>query len=1158
MPLAEVTLADKYALASGRVFLTAIQALVRLPLEQIRRDRAAGHKTGGFISGYRGSPLGGYDEALWRAEKMLAAHNIHFQPGLNEEIAATSVWGAQQIGLFPGATVDGVFGIWYGKGPGVDRAMDAFKHANLAGTSALGGALALAGDDHGCVSSTLPHQSEYELIGAMLPILAPATVQDYLEMGLLGIALSRYSGCWVAIKATSETAEASASFAVGPDRPGIVVPVDFLPPPGGLNGRLGDSPLDQERRLHGPKMAAVAAFARANRLDLVEWGNHPARLGIVAQGKAWLDLRQALADLKIDEREAARIGVRLMKVGMSWPLEANGIRQFAENLSDLLIVEEKRPLVEDQATRILYNLPADRRPTIVGKTDELGAPLLPTHGEIGPAIVARAIVARLARLGVDVTELRRRLVLLESFERPAGALAPKEQRIAYFCSGCPHNSSTKVPEGSRAGGGIGCHTLAVYMNRSTPTFTQMGAEGAPWIGQAPFTTEKHVFQNLGDGTYAHSGLLAIRAAAAAGVNITYKILFNDAVAMTGGQPVEGGLTVDAVARQVAAEGAKRVVVVSDEPDKYPIGTDFPPGVTFHHRRDLDAVQRELREVPGLSVLIYDQTCAAEKRRRRKRGTFPDPAVRAFINDAVCEGCGDCSRTSNCISVVPFETEFGRKRAIDQSSCNKDLSCVDGFCPSFVTVHGGELRKPAAAIGSDAAAIDPAAGLPEPARSADPTAAILITGIGGTGVVTAGAICGMAAHIDGLACTIHDNTGLSQKNGAVTSHLRIAAVSEGLTTTHIGPGGATALLAFDMVVAASAASLSRLSPATRTVVNNHLQPTAAFVRDGEARQDAAAMLAALRTASGGNLETVDATRIATVLMGDTIYTNPIMLGFAWQKGLVPVSFEAIMRAIELNGVSLDANKRAFAWGRRAAHDPAGVAALVAPKIVASAPSVAPGLPELVERRVSFLTKYQNAAYAERYRAFVDRIAASERAKVGSDALAQAVAHGLFKLMAYKDEYEVARLYTDGDFAAKLAGRFAGDVRVKVHLAPPLFARRDPATGHLQKRAYGSWILTAFRILAALRGLRGTVFDPFGRSSERRTERRLIEDYRRMLDAIVHALSPANHEIAVAIASLPELIKGYGHIKEAAIAKAKTEEAALLAAFRDPARAKAAAE
>ncbi len=1159
--LSQVSLADKYALESGRVYLTAIQALVRLPLDQIRRDRAAGLNTGGFISGYRGSPLGGYDEALWKAQSLLKGHNVHFQSGLNEEIAATSVWGAQQLTLSQGATADGVFGIWYGKGPGVDRAIDALKHANLAGSARLGGALVLAGDDHGCVSSTLPHQSEYELIGCMIPVFAPATVQDYLEMGLAGIGLSRYSGCWVAIKATSETCEASATIAVGPDRPRLIIPTDFELPPGGLNIRFPDNPIDQERRLHGPRMEAVAAFARANHLDRTLWRTSQSRLGIMASGKAWLDLRQALTDLRIDEQEAARLGIALMKVGMSWPLESSVARGFAEGLSDLLVVEEKRPLIEEQVTRLLYNMPADRRPTVAGKRDETGALLLPTHGEIGPASVARAIVARLERLGADVGELRRRVALLESFEKPTGALGIKEQRSAYFCSGCPHNSSTVVPEGSRAGAGIGCHTLAVFMNRNTPSYTQMGGEGAPWIGQAPFTTEKHIFQNLGDGTYAHSGLLAIRAAAAAGVNITYKILFNDAVAMTGGQPVEGGLTVSAIALQMHAEGAKRIVVVSDEPDKYPIGTDFPPGITFHHRRDLDAAQRDLREVEGLSILIYDQTCAAEKRRRRKRGTFPDPAVRAFINDAVCEGCGDCSRTSNCISVLPLETEFGRKRVIDQSNCNKDLSCVEGFCPSFVTVHGGQLKKPAkpSADPAEHAEADPADGLPEPALPASPGASILITGIGGTGVITIGALLGMAAHLEGRACTVHDNTGLSQKNGAVTSHVRIAASADDLATTRIGPGGATLLLACDMVVADSPAQLSRLAPGvTRAVVNAYLQPTAAFVQNPELRLDGAGILKNLRNTLGGQgIETVDATRLATALIGDAIAANPFILGFAWQKGLIPLSQDSILRAIELNGVAVEANKRAFAWGRRAAHDPTGVETRVAPRKVVSLPTAAPDLETLVERRAAFLTDYQNAAYAQRYRDLVARIAQVEQARIGkTDALARAVAEGAFKLMAYKDEYEVARLYTNGDFAAKLKERFEGGTTVKVHLAPPLFARRDPVTGHLQKRAYGPWVLSAFGVLAKLKGLRGTAFDIFGYTKERREERQMVEDYAKQMDSVALNLTAANHEIAVALAKLPERMKGFGHVKEANIAAAKKDEAALLAAFRDPGKAKAA--
>ena len=772
MALMEVGLDDKYRLDAKRIFLSGTQALVRLPMLQRERDRAAGLNTAGFISGYRGSPLGMYDHALWRAKTFLKQHDIEFAPGLNEDLAATAVWGSQQVGMFPGAKVDGVFGIWYGKGPGVDRSMDALKHANSAGTSPNGGVIALAGDDHGCQSSTLAHQSEQVFAAALMPVVNPATLQDYLDLGILGFALSRYSSCWVGFKAISETVESSASIVSDPDRIKIIMPDDFEMPPGGLSIRWPDAPLEQERRLHGPKMQAVAAFTRANRFDRIVLDSKPARLGIMATGKAYLDLRQALADLGISDAEAQALGLRIYKVALTWPLEESGARAFAEGLQDVLVVEEKRGFIEDQLLRILYNVDASKRPSVVGKRDESGAPLLPSEGELTPTMVAAAVVARLRKLGHRSPALEQRLAKLEAFDRPAeGIGAAKLQRTPYFCSGCPHNTSTKIPEGSRAMAGIGCHGMALSVpNRRTQTISHMGAEGVTWIGQAPFTSEPHVFQNFGDGTYTHSGLLAIRAAAAAGVNITYKILYNDAVAMTGGQPAEGGLTVSQIAHQVSAEGAKRLVIVSDDPEKYP-SNYFPSGATVHHRRELDAVQRELREVKGLTVLIYDQTCAAEKRRRRKRGLYPDPPKRVFINERVCEGCGDCSAVSNCVSVQPLETEFGRKRRIDQSNCNKDFSCIEGFCPSFVTVHGGKLRK------ADRTAADPSAlfaDLPLPATPAlDGAYNILVTGIGGTGVITIGALLGMAAHVEGKACSTLDFTGLSQKNGAVMSHVRIA-------------------------------------------------------------------------------------------------------------------------------------------------------------------------------------------------------------------------------------------------------------------------------------------------------------------------------------------------------------------------------------------------
>ena len=1145
--LKDVTLDDKYTLDSGRVYITGTQALVRLPLIQRRRDLASGLNTAGFISGYRGSPLGVYDNALWQAKKHLAANEIRFQPGLNEDLAVTSVWGSQQTNLFPGAKFDGVFGIWYGKGPGVDRSVDALKHANAAGTSAHGGVLALAGDDHGCQSSTLAHQSEQVYAAAMMPILNPSTVQEYLDFGLYGFALSRFSGCWVGFKAISEAVESAASVYVDSDRMRFVQPTDFEMPPGGLHIRWPDPPLQAEARLHGPKMQAVAAFARANPIDAIVLDAPSPRIGIMATGKAYLDVRQALADLGISDAAARDLGIRIYKVGLTWPLERDGALKFAVGLKDVLVVEEKRGFIEDQLLRLLYNLDASQRPSVVGKVDEFGRGLLPSEGELSPTIVAHAIVARLKRLGVSSQSFEQRLARLDSFESVVSSGARLE-RTPFFCSGCPHNTSTKVPEGSRAMAGIGCHGMVLGIpSRRTDTITHMGAEGANWIGQAPFTTEKHVFQNLGDGTYTHSGLLAIRAARAAGVNITYKLLYNDAVAMTGGQSAEGGFSVDQIARQMLAEGASRVVVVSDEPEKYQPG-QFPAVIDVHHRRELDRVQRELRDVQGLTVLIYDQTCAAEKRRRRKRGQYPDPPKRVFINDLVCEGCGDCSDQSNCVSVRPLETEFGRKREIDQSNCNKDYSCVNGFCPSFVTVENASLKK--GRPGSAAVAADDFARLPLPDQKQlfEPYS-ILITGIGGTGVITIGALLGMAAHLENKGCTVLDFTGLSQKNGAVMSHVRLAATPEELAAVRIAPGGANLLLGCDMVVAASPSALSRIETGvTRAVVNEDLQPTASFVADTSIDFQSASMRRSLRTRVGeGQIEFVDATRIATSLLGDSIATNLFMLGFAFQKGLVPLSLEAIERAIELNGAAVEMNKRALMWGRSVAHDPASVAEVL--KQVARPERSAKTFDEVVDARAEFLTNYQDDAYAARYRAVVTEIARAEDARVPSrKELSLAVAKNLFKLMAYKDEYEVARLYTDGSFQTKLDRQFEHGYSLKIHLAPPLFARRDAVTGQLQKRAFGPWMFRAFGILARLKRLRGTAFDVFGYTQERRTERRLIEDYVSLVAEVARDLSPQNYNLAVQLAGIPDQIRGFGHVKEKNLARAKANQAGLLEAFR----------
>jgi len=1148
MALAAVTLDDKYVLDQGRIYLTGTQALVRLPMMQRQRDIAAGLNTACFISGYRGSPLGGIDQALWRARRFLEKSCIHFQPAINEELGATSVWGSQQINLFPGSKYDGVFAMWYAKGPGVDRSGDALKHGNSAGSAPHGGVLLLAGDDHTCKSSTLPHQSEYAFMDAGIPVLNPSGVQELLDLGLYGWAMSRYSGCWIAFKTIAETIDSSASVEIGPDRIEIVPPDDFEMPPGGLNIRWPDQPLDQEYRLHKYKLYAALAFARASRLDRIVIDSPRPRFGIVTTGKSYLDVRQALDALGIDDAHAAEIGMRLYKVAMSWPLEREGIRHFAEGLEEILVVEEKRAVIENQFKEQLYNWREDVRPRVIGKFDENRNWILPSNGELTPAQIARVIAQRIARFYTS-PRIAERIAFLEAKERQLGGNVVPFTRTPYFCSGCPHNTSTKVPDGSRALAGIGCHYLAQFMDRSTATFTQMGGEGAPWIGQAPFTETPHVFANLGDGTYTHSGVLAIRGAVAAKVNITYKLLFNDAVAMTGGQPIDGGLTVPALTRQLAAEGVRRIVVVTDEPDKYAPTADFASGATVRHRDDLDAVQRDLREIAGVTAIVYDQTCAAEKRRRRKRGRFPDPSKRVFINDLVCEGCGDCSKTSNCLSVVPVETEFGRKRAIDQSSCNKDYSCVEGFCPSFVTVHGGGLKKRQAGDLGEAG-LPP---LPEPAHpSLDEPYGVLVTGVGGTGVVTIGALLGMAAHLEEKGCTVLDMTGLAQKGGAVYSHIRIARRSDEIHAVRIAAGGASLLLGCDLVVSATQDALSKLEIGhSRAVINSHETITGDFTRNPDLTFPSGALQRSISEAAGEeNVEFLNATDLATGLLGDSIASNLFMLGFAYQRGLVPLSAEAIERAITLNGVVVDFNRGAFRWGRRAAVDPDLVRARATPP-AAVPPShhLSETLDEVISRRVTFLTDYQNAAYAGRYAARVERMRQAETACLpGESRLTESVARSLFKLMAYKDEYEVARLYTETDFLKRLADRFEGPYKLHFHLAPPLLGERDPKTGHLRKRSFGPWMFSVFRLLARLRGLRGTPLDIFGRSEERRLERRLIGKYEALADEILDHLSPANHEVAVELASLPAEIRGFGHVKEANLARVKAREEVLVARFR----------
>ena len=1146
--LADVDLDDKYTRDRGRVFLTGIQALVRLVLTQRRRDVAAGHDTAGYVTGYRGSPLGGLDLQLERAKSHLDQHHVVFQPGVNEDIAAAACWGTQQAGLDGEGAYDGVFCLWYGKGPGVDRSGDALRHANLAGTSRLGGVVALLGDDHTCESSTTAHHSEYAMVDASIPVLNPAGVQEILDFGLHAFALSRYSGCWAALKCIHDTVEAAASVEIDPERVEIVIPDDPVVPPEGLGIRWPDTPQEQEKRLYERKLEAVRAFCRANRLDRTVWDPDRAWFGVATTGKSYLDVRQAFEDLGIDEPAARRLGIRLYKVAMPFPLEPEGARRFAEGLDTVLVVEEKRALIETQLKDVLYAAPG--APHVLGKRDEADRPLFPAAGRLDTNHIAVEIGRRLLAYGGDPDLSDRVAARVAELEAILGGDADPAAlvRTPYFCPGCPHNTSTRVPEGSRALAGIGCHYLAQFMDRSTARYTHMGGEGASWIGEARFSRRGHVFQNIGDGTYFHSGLLSIRAAIAADVNVTFKILFNDAVAMTGGQPMDGPLNVPIITRQMQAEGARRIVVVTDEPEKYGSRSGLAPGTAVHHRRELDAVQRMLRDVAGVTVLVYDQTCAAEKRRRRKRGRFPDPPRRVFINPAVCEGCGDCGVKSNCVAVIPLETEFGRKRAIDQSSCNKDFSCVEGFCPSFVTVHGGRLRK-GAGVERDGDAL-PA--LPEPSLpKLERPYEIIVTGVGGTGVITIGALLGMAAHLESRGCSVLDQTGLAQKGGAVVSHVRIAARPDDITTTRIANGAADLVLGCDIVVTAGADTRATMRAGrTAVVVNTQETMTGDFTRDADLVFPADALMRGIERAAGARLvDRVDATRIATALTGDAIATNMFMLGYAWQKGRIPLSAAAIERAIEINGVAVASNLSAFDWGRRTATDRDAVARRAGPGVDVAPPRRSEDLEAIVERRAAFLVEYQDAAYAGRYRALVERVREAERTRAkGMRGLAEAVARGWFRLLAYKDEYEVARLHAAPEFRRRLEATFEGDWTLEFHLAPPLFARSDPATGEPRKSRYGAWTMRVFEVLARLKGLRGTAFDPFGYTRERRAERRLIERYEHVVSSLLGELDHTNHAVAVEIASLPERIRGFGHVKARSIEEAERREAELLERFR----------
>ena len=1145
--LRAVELDDKYEVEDGTVYLSGTQALVRLLLEQRRRDARAGLNTAGYVSGYRGSPLGGVDFALWKAQERLRAAAIRFDPGLNEELAATMVHGSQQVGAIGGARVDGVFGLWYAKNPGVDRAGDALKHANAAGTAALGGVLAVSGDDPGATSSSIANQCDHAFISAAIPVLAPANVAEIIAYGLFGYGLSRHAGVWVGFKTVADVVEASATVRVAAALPALVSPAGGARPAAGWGMRWPDSRWDQDARLLGLRLPAARAYAHANRIDRVVFGAPRPRYGIVCAGKAAGDVQEALALLAIDAAAAGALGLAVYKVGMVWPLEPLALRAFGEGLDEILVVEERRAVVETQLKEQAYGWPAGRRPCIVGKADETGAALLPEGGVLTPRLVAQALAQRLAVRGAPAG-LAQRVADAASMgdtpaapggaPRTAGAQPPELTRSPHFCAGCPHARSTRVPEGSLAMAGIGCHSLRLAMpDAKTMFMVQMGGEGCNWLGAAPFVERGHVFQNLGDGTYTHSGSLAVRAAVAAGAHMTFRVLYNGIVAMTGGQPAEGALGVAQIAQQLLAEGVARVAVVAETPERHR-GT-LPAAVALHGRDALAQVQRELSALPGVTAIVYDQMCAIEKRRGRKRGTLAPAAARVVINERVCEGCGDCVAQSQCSALLPVDTAWGVKRRIDASACNVDLPCLEGLCPSFVTLEGARPRVQAAAaleIGD----------LPEPALpTVEAAGEIVVTGIGGSGVITVGAVLGMAAHLEGLACSVLDNTGIARKGGAVSTEVRLGAEAGRIGASRIGQGRATLLIGGDLVVSAESATLAKLVPGrAQAVLDSDALPTLQQRLDPAAHFEPAPLRRAIERAAGA-VHALAATRIAERCLGDAIYANLVLLGAAWQLGALPLSRAAIERAIELNGNAVARNRLAFDLGRLALHDPARIEALLAS---AEPPAAAATLDEAIARRVAWLTGYQDGAYAQRYAVRVARVRAAEAAcGVAGDALARAVADGYFRLLAIKDEYEVARLHTDGAFRRELEQRYEGPWRLHYHLAPPLFARRDPATGRPRKIRFGPWLGPLLGLVARLRRLRGSVFDPFGHTAERRLERRLIGEYEGALDAALARLTPQRHALIVELASLPAQIRGYGAVKTAAIERTALRRAEIEAAL-----------
>ena len=1135
-----VSLDDKYTQAGGQVMLSALQAVVRLLLDQSRRDRAAGLNTAGYVSGYRGSPITTLDAQLWAAQKLLDAHDIRFEPGLNEELAATSLRGTQQLDWYGKPRVDGVFALWYAKGVGVERAIEAIKAANFEGTHPHGGALLLCGDDHAAKSSLTAHQSEHPLIAAFVPTLYPATTDELLAFGQLGWALSRASGLYVGIKAVTDTLDLTTTVTL----PGIDFPIHPpAAPPVPVNLVRNASALMQEAAVLDHRLPQALAFARANPFDRVTQDAPTRKLTLVTAGKAWLDTQQALADLGLTDAACRALGLRVVKLGLIWPIEPEFARAACAGSTEILVIEEKRPVIEDQLARQFYG--TANAPKIAGKTTPEGVPLLAATGVLDPGSVRRALVARLAAHGLLTDEARARDQALCALELSARDLARTAIRPAYFCSGCPHNTSTVVPEGSDAMGATGCHGLAHFMpERRTMQTVSMGQEGMPWVGAQSFVATPHMFQNLGDGTYTHSGLLTIRAAVAAHSRVTFKILYNDAVAMTGGQPAEGALTPEQIVRELVVEGVAPVVLVSEDPARFK-PADLPPGTRVLHRDQLDAVQRELREVAGTSAIVYEQTCANEKRRRRKRGSLAEPDRRLYINPAVCEGCGDCSAQSNCLSIEPVETPFGRKRAIDQSSCNKDYSCIKGFCPSFVGVEGGALRKRTFDREQLAARV---AALPIPA-TAPGEVAMLVTGIGGTGVLTVGALIAMAAHLEGRAAKVLDQTGMAQKGGAVTSHIRVANTVEAIPSARLRAGQADLIVGCDLVVSSSPETLALARPDTRLLANADVAPTGEFQTNQAMDLSATRFTTAIaKRLAPAHIETLRAGTLATRLLGDAIYTNLLMLGLAAQRGLLPVACASLEAAIRLNGVKVADNLAAFALGRLAAADEPALWALAGGD--ATAPAEPQTLAAMLDHRSAHLAAWGSAATAADYRAFIEQTAArlAERG-ITDEPLLIEVARNLAKLTAYKDEYEVARLYADPAFLAGLHDRFDGTLKLSFNLAPPLLPLgTDARTGRPRKIALGVWMLPAFRLLARLKPLRGTPFDPFGHTAERRMERALPAEYRALITDLAARATPENLALLRELAALPALIAGYGPVKLAGLARYRHRLGELLPRLR----------